>query len=279
MGISTADFAYVSDFARRSAAIVLEPGKEYLVENRLAPLARDYANGSLDELVEQLRREPGASALRARALDALTTNETSFFRDFHPFEGLRQQFIPDLLAARASSRTLNIWSAACSAGQEPVSLAIMLRHHFPDLLTWTVRLLATDLSGSVLEQARAASYTQFEVNRGLPAPLLVKYFKKDGPRWQLNESIRNMIDYQPRNLIEPWPAHERFDLVMLRNVLIYFDIPTKQAILAKIRERMAPDGLLFLGCAETTLNLDDNWEIVRAEGTTAYALKRPGARA
>jgi len=279
MGISAADFEYVSEFARRTAAIVLEPGKEYLVETRLAPLARDYSRGSLDAFVEQLRNEPAASVLRARALDALTTNETSFFRDFHPFEGLRKAFIPELIAARGATRTLSIWSAACSAGQEPVSLAILLRHHFPELAGWTLRLLATDISGAVLDMARAASYSQFEVNRGLPAPLLLKYFKKDGDRWVVNEAIRAMIDYQPRNLIEPWPDGEQHDIVMLRNVLIYFDVPSKRRILGEVKRRLAPRGLLFLGASETTLNIDADWEIVREDKTTAFRLRAGAAAA
>lgn len=270
MGISPTDFAFVSDFARTSAAIVLEPGKEYLVETRLASLARDYTDGSLDALVEKLRREPAASVLRARALDALTTNETSFFRDFHPFEGLRKQFLPELIAARSNTRSLSIWSAACSAGQEPVSLAILLREHFPQLADWSVRILATDISGAVLDSARAGLYTQFEVNRGLPAPLLLKHFKKQEQHWRVNDAIRSAITFEPRNLIEPYPSNERYDLVLLRNVMIYFDVPTKRKILAAVRARLNPGGYLLLGSAETTMNIDPAWEIVRGENTTLY---------
>ena len=273
MGISSASFNFVSDFARRQAAIVIDPGKEYLVETRLAGLARDHAEGSLERFVELLRVEPASSALRARALDALTTNETSFFRDFHPYEALRKRILPDLIAAKGDGARLSIWSAACSAGQEPVSLALLLREHFPALADGRASILATDLSGSVLDQARAGRYTQFEVNRGLPAMLLAKHFKKHEDRWQVSESIRAMIEYRQRNLIEPLPSEERHDLVMLRNVLIYFDIPTKQQILAAIRQRMAPGGILVLGTAETTLHLDPAWEIVRAENSTVFRLK------
>jgi chemotaxis protein methyltransferase CheR len=278
MAISASDFAYVSAFARDEAAIVLEPGKEYLVETRFAPLARDAGHDSLDAFLAQLRAAPLSSPMRARALDALTTNETSFFRDFTPYEALREHFLPELVQARQGAKALNIWSAACSAGQEPVSLAILLKHHFPALATWRVKLLATDLSGTVLALAKAASYTQFEVNRGLPAPLLLKYFTKEEAKWRVNADIRAMITYEPRNLIGPWPTHEKFDLVMLRNVMIYFDIPTRQRILEKVRARLAPDGLLMLGSAETTINLDPAFEVVRIKNATAFRL-RPGAGA
>lgn len=272
MAITTDNFRFVSEFARQNAAIVLEAGKEYLVEQRLAGLARDVADGSLDRLVALLRDEPTTSPLLARTLDALTTNETSFFRDFHPFEALRKTFIPELLARPGAPR-LAIWSAACSAGQEPVSLAILLREHFPEIAAHSLSMLATDLSSAVLQVATSGLYTQFEVNRGLPATYLARYFSKDDQRWRVKDSIRSMIDYRSRNLIEKWPTHERFDLVMLRNVLIYFDTPTKQHILREIRARMNPGGLLFLGTAETTLNLDPAWELVRADNTTAFRIR------
>jgi chemotaxis protein methyltransferase CheR len=270
MTISGADFTFVSDFARRSAAIVIDHGKEYLVETRLAPLAREHAAGQLDALIARLRDEPADGPLRARALDALTTNETSFFRDFHPFEMLRTTLLPALIAQRADSRTLTIWSAACSSGQEPYSLVMLLREHFPELATWTIRVLATDLSSTVLDKARRGIYSQFEVNRGLPAPYLIKYFRKADTQWEVLPALRELVTFEERNLIVPWPAHERFDLVLCRNVMIYFDVPTKQAILTKIRARLATDGVLMLGGAETTFNIDAGWSIQRVGASTLY---------
>lgn len=173
---------------------------------------------------------------------------------------------------RADQRRINIWSAACSTGQEPYSLAMLLRENFPQLATWQVSILATDLSPTVLAQARAGSYNQFEVNRGLPAPLLFKYFLKQADRWVLKENIRTMVEFRSMNLIEPWPIFPSFDLVLLRNVLVYFDVPTKQTILKKIRTSLQPQGALFLGRAETTINLDPAWAQVTMGKTTVYQL-------
>lgn len=277
MAITAPEFDYITDLARRNAAIVIDPGKEYFIESRLAGLVRSQGCKNLGELIAQMKKDPAYGALHARAIDALTTNETFFFRDFLPFEALRKTVIPQLLVQRAEQRRLNIWSAACSTGQEPYSLAMMLRESFPQLATWNVSILATDLSPTVLTQARTGSYNQFEVNRGLPAPLLVKYFTAQGERWVVNEDIRNMIEFRPMNLIEPWPIFPAFDLVLIRNVMIYFDVPTKQSILKKIRTCLQPKGALVLGTAETTLNLDPAWEPVTMGKATVYQLvnKKP----
>lgn len=270
MAISSLEFEFVRDLARKTAAIVIDPGKEYFIESRLAPLINSQGCKTLGELIALMQKSPGTSALHGKAIDALTTNETFFFRDFQPFEALRKTIIPRLMEQRAATRKLSIWSAACSTGQEPYTLAMLLRENFPQLAQWNVSILATDLSPTVLTQARAGSYNQFEVNRGLPAPLLIKYFRKDGERWIVKDELKQGIEFRPMNLIEPWPIFPPFDIVLIRNVMIYFDVPTKQAILKKIRACLQPQGSLFLGTAETTLNLDPAWAAVTHGNTTVY---------
>lgn len=272
MAITSADFDYVRDLTRRNAAIVIDPGKEYFIESRLDSLVRSQGCQSLAELIARMRANPVFGALHAQAIDALTTNETFFFRDFQPFEALRKTILPKLIEQRAAQRRLSIWSAACSTGQEPYSLAMLLRENFPQLAGWHVSILATDLSPTVLSQARAGSYNQFEVNRGLPAPLLFKYFAKTGDRWVVKDELKKGLEFRAMNLVEPWPIFPPFDIVLIRNVMIYFDIPTKQAILKKIRACLQPQGWLFLGSAETTLNLDPAWTPVSVGTTTVYQL-------
>jgi chemotaxis protein methyltransferase CheR len=257
--LTTTQFDYVCQLVRTESAIVLETGKEYLVESRLAPLARREGLRSVGELVQKMVSTPQA-ALRAEVVDALTTNETSFFRDVHPFNALRDTVLPELIAARRVARTLTIWCAATSSGQEPYSVAILLREHFPELRDWNVRIVATDISPTMLDRTRQGRYSQLEVNRGLPAPMLVKHFTRDGMHWVVNEDLRRIVSAQFLNLAERWPVLPQFDLVLMRNVLIYFDVPTKQAILGKVRQHLRPDGLLLLGGAETTMNLDANFE-------------------
>jgi chemotaxis protein methyltransferase CheR len=191
----------------------------------------------------------------------------------HPFEALRTKVLPDLIAARAAQRTLRIWCGACSTGQEPYSLSMLLREKFPELATWKVSILCTDLSGDVLARAKAGSYSQLEVNRGLPALMLVKYFTRQGDAWEIKEEVRRPLEFKELNLAKAFPVLPRFDLVMLRNVLIYFDVETKKAILGRIRRVMAPDAFFFLGAAETTLNLDDAFISVPVGKTVCYRLR------
>lgn len=269
--ITPSDFDYIRDLVRREAAIVLEPGKEYLAENRLHPVARSAGLESVEALVKQLRC--GSGDLRELVVDALTTNETSFFRDVHPWEALRTELIPQLLERRAAQRTLTVWCAASSSGQEPYTLALLLQEHFASELDgWIVRIIATDISPTMIEKARAGKYTQLEVNRGLPAPLLVKHFERAGMHWQLSSSIRSMVEYRLMNLDEP-AAYDRLpmcDLVFIRNVLIYFDLETKREILTRTRDLLRPDGFLFLGSSETTLNVVDGFERVQSGPTICY---------
>lgn len=270
MALSPQAFTFVADFVRREAAIVLEAGKEYLVEARLAPVARRAGFPNLEAFLTDLQKAPRTSPHFMMVVDALTTNETLFFRDHHPFEAMRQHVLPSLLESRAHVRKLNIWSAASSTGQESYSLAMLIREHFPQMSGWDVKITGTDVSPTALDQARSGSYSQLEVNRGLPAPLLIKYFTKVESRWLVKDELRRMCEFKPLNLIQPWPLMPAFDLIFIRNVLIYFDIPTKAAILKRMKGCLLPHGLLFLGTAETTINIDPEWSPVKVGNTTAF---------
>lgn len=271
--ISTTDFDFIRTLVREQAAIVLDTGKEYLVESRLLPVASREGFSSLPHLVEALRTHSSTLSLQKKVIDAMTTNETSFYRDVEPFEVLKKNILPDLIVARKDVRQLNFWCAASSTGQEPYSVGILIREFFPQLATWDIRFTATDISSDVLEKAKRGRYNQMEVNRGLPATLLLKYFDKRGLEWQVKEPIRNMIGFQELNLIQSWPLAGPLDIVFMRNVLIYFDTDTKKRILQKIRGLMKRDGYLFLGGAETTLNLDDHFERMSFERAGCYKLK------
>lgn len=276
MALSQTDFDYVARLARNQAAIVLEPGKEYLVINRLTPVAEREGYRTLGDFIGKLRSQTVIDGLHFKAIDALMTHETSFFRDFHPFEALRKEILPGLIARRAGMRQLTIWSGACSTGQEVYSLAMLMREHFPELANWKVSILATDRSQPVLQAASEGNYSQFEVNRGLPATYLVKYFTQRGDRWLVKPELKRDIEFREMNLAQPWPILAPFDLVLLRNVMIYFDVETKKTILKRIRGCLLPHGYLFLGGAETTMNLDSAYRVVNFGRTVVYA---PGSGA
>jgi chemotaxis protein methyltransferase CheR len=269
MTLASADFDYIRELVFDQTAIVLEPGKEYLVESRLVPVARDEGVEGVGELVASLRRTPDRT-LRTRVIEAMTTNETSFFRDVAPFELLRTTVVPELIERRALNRALNIWCAAASSGQEPYSVAMILNDHFPELASWSVRILATDLSTAVIERARNAVYSQFEVNRGLPATMLVKHFDREGTSFALKDEIKKAIEFDILNLIRPWPSLPIMDIVFIRNVLIYFDDETKRNILGRVHNVLCPGGYLFLGGAESTMHLHDGFERVPAERAGCY---------
>jgi len=273
MTISAPEFDYIRRLVLEQSAIVLEEDKGYLVESRLLPLARREGFASLDLLIQKLQAEP-FQGLHRQAVEAMTTNETSFFRDFNPFEALKKSVLPDLIARREAERTLSIWCAASSSGQEPYSLSMLIRENFPQLVNWKLHILATDLSTDILARAREGRYSQLEVNRGLPASLLVKYFQKRGCDWYLRDDIRKMVDYDIVNLAGSWPFLLPMDIVMIRNVLIYFGIETKKEILAKIRRILKPDGYLFLGGAETTFSIDDSFERVQFDRATCYRVRK-----
>ena len=271
--MTTADFDFVRQFVREDAAIVLEPGKEYLVESRLNTLAGKENLASIDDLVAKLRVN-GRSELHRKVVDAMTTNETSFFRDVHPFEALKKTILPELLNRRTADRQLNFWCGAASTGQETFSVLMTIAENFPELLTWKLHYLATDLCKEALARCKTGRFNQLEVNRGLPASLLVKYFTRQGAEWEFREDLRKRVDFREMNLIKDWHRMPPLDIVFMRNVLIYFDVATKKAILAKVREVLRPGGYLLLGGAETTFNIDDAFERVVFEKTTCYRVKQ-----
>ncbi len=269
MSIMPSDFDYVCRLVRERSGISLEPGKEYLVESRLSPLARREGFLNLQELIADLRR--ASNGLQYKVVEAMTTNETTFFRDVRPFEILRTVVLPQLISRRAGDRSLTVWSAACSSGQEPYSLAMLVREHFPSLLgSWRLQVIATDISREMLSRCRVGRFSQIEVNRGLPAQFLVKYFSKEGHEWQIKDELRRMVEFRELNLNDAWPGFPSVDIIFLRNVLIYFEVESKKAILAKMRRQLKPGGYLFLGGAETTLNLDDKFSALPGERTACY---------
>ncbi|MCF6745990.1 protein-glutamate O-methyltransferase CheR [Blastococcus sp. KM273128] len=268
MSLTATSFDWVRDLVRKESAIVLQPGKEYLVEARLLPIARQMGMADVTKLVESVRVRPDADSQR-RIVEALTTNETSWFRDGDPFTALTSTVLPSLLTARGANERLQIWSAACSSGQEPYTIAMLLDDALPNAAS-RVSITATDLSREMVQRTRAGRFSQLEVNRGLPAPMLVRHFARAGNEWEVSPNLRRMVNASECNLAAPLPRMGPFDVVYLRNVLIYFDLPTKQSILRRVRDLMRPDGWLFLGAAETTLGVDDSWERVVIGRSSAY---------
>jgi chemotaxis protein methyltransferase CheR len=253
--ISVSSFAFVSDLARRETAMLYDPGKEYLVEARLLPLAREAGCADVDAYVLRLQTD---AAERAKALDALTINETSWFRDNAPYQTFTELMLPAIIAARQHVRHVSIWSAACSSGQEAYSLAMLLDEHLPP--GWTAQILATDVSAKMLARVEAGRYSQVEMNRGLPVTSLVKYFSRTGSEWEVNDDLKKMVRTQHLNLSTSFPPLPTFDIVFVRNVLIYFDLDVKRDILRRISQVISPDGFMLLGSSETTLDLDDHWD-------------------
>lgn len=276
-GISPADFDYLRALVREHTAIELDLGQEYLAETRLAPVARQYELDGIAAVIAAMKA-PSAAELRTDVLDAMTTNETSFFRDSHPFEDLTNEIIPGILAARGPADPLVIWCGACSSGQEPYSLAILLNERFPELVQQRrVKILATDYSRTMVKRCAEGRYSQFEVNRGLPAPHLLTYFEQEGRDWVVRQDLRRMITTSELNLLGDWPQVPRADLVLLRNVLIYFSNETKRRILERIAfDVLRPDGYLLLGSSETTLNISDAFETQRFTQGSCYRPRPKG---
>jgi chemotaxis protein methyltransferase CheR len=270
MTLNAREFAFISQLVRRDAAIVLYPGKEYLVEARLLPLARQSGAASVAEFVNRVQQRPEPE-LHARIVDALTTNETSFFRDNEPFTALVDQVLPELIARRAATRHLKVWSAACSSGQEPYTLAMVLQDALP--AGWSFDILASDISTEMLGRAERGVYSQLEVNRGLPAKALVQHFERDGANWRVSSALRRQVIYRRMNLAAPFAPVGPFDIVFLRNVLIYFDVDTKRSVLQRVSKDMHPDGWLFLGSAETTIGIDDDLERISVGRSSAYRMR------
>jgi len=264
MTLSATSFQLVADLVRRRSAIQLTPGKEYLVESRLLPLARD-AGVDLETFVAGLRT--ARPDVLTEVVEAMTTNETSWFRDGAPYQAMRRTEIPRLVEARRGVGRLRVWSAACSTGQEPYSLAMCLSETLPPAMS--AEIVATDLSEQVLERARSARYTQLEVNRGMPAQMLVQHLRRVGTEWEIADELRRMVTFRAHNLLDT-PPPGPFDVVFLRNVLIYFDLATKRGILDRVLRVLRPDGVLVLGAAETTLGVHDGWERVTIDRTSVY---------
>jgi len=254
---------------REECSLLLEPGKEYLVESRLHLLARTEGASSVNDLLRRIRNDP-TSTLRRKVVEIMITSETTFFRDARPFEILRKTVLPDLLARRAADRTLTLWCAATSGGQEPYSVAMILRESFPILASWSVRFIGSDISRPLLKSASGGRYTQLEVNRGLPASLLVKYFRKRGQEWEICQDIRDMVEFHEINLSKPWPALPRMDIVFMRNVLIYLSPETRNGILAKVRRLLKPDGYLFLGGSESTISQEMGFEPIASDVNACF---------
>jgi chemotaxis protein methyltransferase CheR len=248
------DYDYLRKLLKTRSGLVLSAEKHYLVESRLLPVARRHGLFNLTGLVARLRG-PDAEALTVEVVEAMTTNESFFFRDNVPFEHFRDSIMPALLSSRAANRRIRIWCAAAATGQEPYSLAISLREMGKDLRGWKVEIVATDLSTEVLEKAKSGVYSQFEVQRGLPALMLIKYFSQVGETWQIAPEIRGMVKFMPLNLLNDFAHLGRFDLVLCRNVLIYFDQATKIGVLERIADVTEHDGFLVLGGAETVVGL------------------------
>ena len=270
--LTQTEFDYVRDLVRRRAAIVVDGDKGYLAEARLLPLARRAGLPTVAALVARLAGGPD-SRMHEEVVEAMATNETFFFRDVHPFEALRREILPDLIRRRAAERRLTIWCAACSSGQEPYSVAMLVREHFPSLLAWDLRILASDISLAMLDRSRAGRYHTLEVARGLPTAYLAKYFERDGADWQVRDEVRRMVEYRRLNLAEPWPALPPADIILMRNVMIYFDVSTKRHVLANVRRLLRPDGTLFLGAAETTLTIDESFERIPLDQVSGYRLR------
>ncbi len=249
------DYEYLRKILKERSGLDLSADKQYLVESRLVPLARKAGFAGIPELVAKMKS--GAEALTVDVVEAMTTNETFFFRDKIPFDHLRETILPALMQTRASRKLIRIWSAASSTGQEPYSIAMCLKEKAAQLAGWRFEIVATDLSQEVLEKSKAGIYSQFEVQRGLPIQLLVKYFTQTGELWQINADVRGMVQHRPLNLLQDFSHLGKFDVIFCRNVLIYFDQDTKANIFERMGKMVEPDGMLMLGAAESVVGISD----------------------
>ena len=253
------DFNFISALLKERSGLVLSSDKTYLLESRLIPVARKRGLKGLDDLVDTIRRTRPEPLIRD-VTDAMTTNESFFFRDAKPFDLFRDHVLPHILAARADKKFFRIWCAAASTGQEPYSIAMVLREQAAKLAGWKIEIVGTDLAREVLERAKNGRYSQFEVQRGLPIQFLIKYFDKKEDQWQIKPEVRGMVQYRELNLLHDLKPLGAFDVVFCRNVLIYFDQPTKGRILENVSKLMPDDGMLFLGGAETVLGISDKFK-------------------
>ncbi|MGU3540798.1 CheR family methyltransferase [Methylobacterium sp. A54F] len=250
------DFDFLRAYLKQRSGLALTPEKRYLVESRLAPVCRRFGLASLRDLCGALKLSRDGAMERA-VVEAMTTNETFFFRDRVPFDLFRDVLLPQALVRKAAQRKLRIWCAASSTGQEPYSLAILLQEAAPRLVGWSVDIVATDLSTEVIEKARLGLYSHFEVQRGLPVQMLLKYFSQVGEQWHLAPTIRSMVDFRQLNLLNGFEMLGQFDIIYCRNVLIYFDAQTKADVLGRLAASLAPEGAMLLGAAETVIGLTE----------------------
>jgi chemotaxis protein methyltransferase CheR len=252
------DFAYVAKMLKERSGLIVTQDKAYLLESRLTPIARKRGLTGLDDLLRLLPK--GGEDLQREVTEAMTTNESFFFRDMKPFDQFRALVLPQLIKNRAAKRSFRIWSAACSSGQEAYSLSMILKEEAAKLAGWRIEIVGTDISHEMVEKSRAGLYTQFEVQRGLPVQMMVKYFKKVNESWQIDPSLRQMVQFKEYNLLGDLKSLGQFDVVFCRNVLIYFDQPTKTKVLENISKIVPDDGILYLGGAETVLGISDKFK-------------------
>lgn len=265
------NFKYVSELLYAKSGLVLTPEKSYLLESRLTPIARRLELGDIDGLFEQMKSKNEA-ALVTEVVEAMTTNESFFFRDIRPFDLLRDHVLPRIMEARQDKKSFRVWCAAASSGQEPYSIAMTLLEQSAKLAGWKYEIVGTDISLDILDKAKKGVYSQFEVQRGMPITLLVKYFDQDGEAWRIKPEVQKLVEYKYFNLLDEPSSLGKFDIVFCRNVLIYFDQKTKGEVLGRVAKMMPEDGMMFLGGAETVLGVSDDFKPV-PDQRGVYSLK------
>ena len=254
------DFDIYQNLLMEKSGLSLTQDKSYLLDSRLTPVSKKWGFPSLDAMTMALQGVPDPNLVKD-VIESMTTNETSFFRDTRPFDAFRDHVLPALLEKRAIQKRIRIWCAASSTGQEPYSLAMLIKEQDAKLAGWHFEIIGTDISTEVIEKAQKAEYTQFEVQRGLPIQMLLKYFEQNNEKWALKPEIKNMVKYRYFNLLDPLTPLGKFDIIFCRNVLIYFDKPTKKAVLEKMYDLLPPDGFLFLGGSETVLGITESYTL------------------
>ncbi len=255
------DFEFLSKLLKERSGLALTSDKTYLLESRLTPLAKERGMADISAMVASLRSKPDEELIRS-ITDAMTTNESMFFRDNKPFEQFKTVVLPQIMQNNAASKKIRIWSAACSNGQEPYSLAMIIKEQGAKLAGWNIEIIATDICRKVLDKAKEGVYSQFEVQRGLPITMLVKYFEQKASQWQLKPEIRQMVKFQEKNLLDSFAAMGKFDVILCRNVLIYFDENTKREVLTNLHNVLNNNGFLFLGSTETVFGVNDKYKSV-----------------
>jgi chemotaxis protein methyltransferase CheR len=269
MALTEPDIDFLSGLVAKYSGNVIAQRQAYMLEKQLTPIAQSIGLENTVELVRELQRNEN-QLLSTKIAEAVTVNETSFFRDGHPFEALKNKVIPDLVAKNQSRKELKIWCAASSCGQEPYTIAMVIKESFPHLSSWNIKITGTDISEEMLAKCKSGEYSQLEVNRGLPVKKLVRFFERQGSTWRAKQELRDMIDFRRLNLTSPFPNLGQFDIVFIRNVLIYFDEKTKIDILNRVRRVLRPDGYLFIGSVETTIGLGVAYQREEIDASVCY---------